>query len=123
MKCLSSYRLTGCTFFFFKILFIYSWRGERERERGRGRSRLHAGSLTWNSVLGLQDQAEGGAKPLSLPGCPTSCSLIVASTLSFSVAHISEPVLLSISDTMSITDPVVLVEVVTAGLRLGCPLS
>ena len=32
---------------------------ERERERGRdtgrGRSRLHAGSLTWDSIPGLQD--------------------------------------------------------------------
>ena len=33
---------------------------ERERERGRdtgrGRSRLHAGSLTWDSILGLRDR-------------------------------------------------------------------
>ena len=37
---------------------------ERERERGRdtgrGRSRLHAGSPTWDSILGLQDLALGG---------------------------------------------------------------
>ena len=36
---------------------------EREREigrdTGRGRSRLHAGSLTWDSTPGLQDQALG----------------------------------------------------------------
>ena len=34
---------------------------ERERERGRdiGRSRFHAGSLTWDSTPGLQDQALG----------------------------------------------------------------
>ena len=36
---------------------------ERERERGRdtgrGRSRLHAGSLMWDSILGLQDHALG----------------------------------------------------------------
>ena len=36
---------------------------ERERERtrdtGRGRSRLHAGSLTWEWIPGLQDQALG----------------------------------------------------------------
>ena len=37
--------------------------GERERERGRvtgrGRSRLHARSLTWDLIPGLQDQALG----------------------------------------------------------------
>ena len=36
---------------------------ERERERstdtGRGRSRLHAGSLTWDLILALQDHALG----------------------------------------------------------------
>ena len=52
----------------------------RNRERGRvytgrGRSRLHAGSPmwdSWDSIWGLQDHApaEGGAKPLSHPGCP-----------------------------------------------------
>ena len=49
----------------FKKDFIYSLEThterERERERGRdtgrGRSRLHAGSSTWDSILGLQDQA------------------------------------------------------------------
>ena len=35
--------------------------GERERSRdtGRGRSRLHAGSLMWDSIPVLQDQALG----------------------------------------------------------------
>ena len=32
---------------------------ERGRDTGRGRSRLHAGSPTWDSILGLQDQALG----------------------------------------------------------------
>ena len=32
---------------------------ERDRDTGGGRSRLHAGSLTWDSILGLQDQALG----------------------------------------------------------------
>ena len=32
---------------------------ERGRDTGRGRSRLHAGSLTWDSILGLQDHALG----------------------------------------------------------------
>ena len=49
---------------------------ERERERGRdtgrGRSRLHAESLTWDSIPGLQDHALGcrrhqTAAPLGLP--------------------------------------------------------
>ena len=35
----------------FKKKFIH------ERHTGRGRSRLHAGSLTQNSIPGLQDQA------------------------------------------------------------------
>ena len=30
---------------------------ERDRDTGRGRSRLYAGSLTWDSIPGLQDQA------------------------------------------------------------------
>ena len=44
-------------------LFIYDRERERERERGRdtggGRSRFHAGSLTWDSIPGLQDRALG----------------------------------------------------------------
>ena len=43
------------------------------RDTGRGRSRLHAGSPTWDSILGLRDHALGGRqalKPLSHPGCP-----------------------------------------------------
>ena len=47
---------------FFKD-FIYLFMRDRETERGtdvgRGRSRLHAGSPTWDSVPGLQDQALG----------------------------------------------------------------
>ena len=48
------------SFFFFKD-FIYLFMRERERGRdtGRGPSRLHAGSLTWDSILRLQDQAPG----------------------------------------------------------------
>ena len=48
-------------YFFLKILFIHSWKTDREREKGRntgrGRSRLHAGSLIWDSIPGLQDHA------------------------------------------------------------------
>ena len=38
---------------------------ERGRDTGRGRSRLHAGSPTWDSIPGLQDQALGH------PGVPS----------------------------------------------------
>ena len=44
-------------FFFLKILFMRD--RERGRETGRGRSRLHAGSLMWDLIPGLQDQAMG----------------------------------------------------------------
>ena len=55
---------------FFKD-FIYLFLRERERERerkrerGRGRSRLHAGSLTWDSIPGLQDRALGQSQVLN----------------------------------------------------------
>ena len=64
---------------------------QRGRDTGRGRSRLHAGSLTWDSILGLQDHTLGGRqalKPLSHPGCPlmypciwVSLSLIIIGKL------------------------------------------
>ena len=43
---------------------------ERGRDTGGGSSRLHAGSLMWDSIPGLQDKA--GTKPLSHPGIPLS---------------------------------------------------
>ena len=53
-------------FIFFKI---YSFMKEREREggrdTGRGRSRLHAGSLMWDSIPGLQDYALGQRQALN----------------------------------------------------------
>ena len=60
------------TLFFFKILFILERHTERSRDASRGRSRLHAGSLTWDSirVSRIIPWAEGGAKPLSHLGCP-----------------------------------------------------
>ena len=45
---------------------------ETEKEaqtQAEGESRLHAGSLTWDSILSLQDHTRG-AKPLSHMGCP-----------------------------------------------------
>ena len=56
---------------------------ERGRDTGRGRSRLHAGSLTWDSILGLQDHTLGrrqALKPLSHPGCPSFTFLTQDST-------------------------------------------
>ena len=63
------------SFFFKKIFSLFISLRNRERERetdrereaetekgrdtGRGRSRLHAGSLIWDSIPGLQDQALG----------------------------------------------------------------
>ena len=44
-------------FFFFKILFTHE--SERGRDTGRERSRLLAGSPSWDSIPGLQDQALG----------------------------------------------------------------
>ena len=42
---------------------------ERERERGRdtgrGRNRLHAGSLTWDPIQGLQDHSLGRRQELN----------------------------------------------------------
>ena len=38
---------------------------ERGRDAGRGRSRLHAGSLTWDSIPGLQDRALGQRQALN----------------------------------------------------------
>ena len=49
-------------FFFFFLRFYLSMRDtekERGRDTDRGRSRLHAGSPTWDLILGLQDHALG----------------------------------------------------------------
>ena len=44
----------------FKKYFIYLFMRDTEcTDTGRGRSRLHAGSLTWDSIPGLQDHALG----------------------------------------------------------------
>ena len=59
------------SFFFFLrfCLFIYSWETQRERGRdtgrSRGRSRLHAGSLIWDSIPDLQDDALGWRQTLN----------------------------------------------------------
>ena len=77
--------LLSAAFFLKDFIYLFMRDRERERERerergrdtGRGRSRLHAGRLTWGLIPGLQDHtwAEGGAKPLSPPGCPQNMLL------------------------------------------------
>ena len=59
------YLPTGILFIFFKYL-IYPFMRDRERERERERDRqrekqapFHAGSLTWDSIPGLQDHTLG----------------------------------------------------------------
>ena len=46
---------------------------ERGRDTGRGRSRPHAGSLTWDLILGLQSQALGSRRRYTTEhlGCPS----------------------------------------------------
>ena len=47
-------------FFFLRFyLFIHERHTKRGRDTGRERSRLHAGSLMWDSILGLQDHSLG----------------------------------------------------------------
>ena len=43
----------------FIYLFMRDTHRERGRDTGRGISRLHAGSPTWNLILGLQDHDLG----------------------------------------------------------------
>ena len=43
----------------FIYLFMIDIEREREADTGRGRSRLHAGSPTWDLILGLWDHALG----------------------------------------------------------------
>ena len=52
---------------------------ERGRDTGRDRSRLHAGSPTWDLIVGLDPGTPGsrpglkaGAKPLSHPEIPSN---------------------------------------------------
>ena len=52
--------------FFKKILFIHERHRERHTHTSKGRSRPHAGTLTWDWILGLQDQALGQRQ---IPNC------------------------------------------------------
>ena len=66
--------------FFFKM-FIYLCIHERHRERGRDPAEGEAGSMqgagrgTRSQDSRITPWAEGGAKPLSHPGCPTKLFL------------------------------------------------
>ena len=56
----------NCFFFFFKILFTYSWDTERGREKGRNRrSKLHARSPMWDLIPGLRDHTLSWRQPLN----------------------------------------------------------
>ena len=53
------------SFFFFKdfiYLFMKDTHREKGTETGRGRNRIHAGSLTWDLIPGLQDHTLGCRK-------------------------------------------------------------
>ena len=62
-------------FFFFKILFIYSWETQREREaetqaEGEAGSMQGARHGTQSWVSRITPWAKGGAKLVSYQGCP-----------------------------------------------------
>ena len=88
------------TFVFIFLFFLYLFKDsiylfmrgkERERERKREadtgwrRSRLHAGSPTWDSIPGLQDQALGWGRrwTAELPGCPLLLFLMSPAVLCY----------------------------------------
>ena len=54
---------------------------ERCRNTGGGRSRLHAGSLTWDSILGLQDRALGQRQAPNRCATQGSLSLFLLKTV------------------------------------------
>ena len=63
-------------FFFLKILLIYSGKKEREREsEGEAGSMQGAQTGTRPRVSRIRPWAEGGAKPLSHPGCPFNVNI------------------------------------------------
>ena len=62
--------IVNVTFFFFKILFIYSWETQRGREKAGSMQGAWRGTRSW--VSRIRPWAEGGTKPLSHPGCPDS---------------------------------------------------
>ena len=79
--CTGSIKGIWVVLFCFVLLFcflrfyvlIHERPRERGRDTGRGRSRLHAGSLTRDSIPGLQDRAPGQRQALN--HCATQGSL------------------------------------------------
>ena len=67
LPCLISYSSAISNIFKRFYLFIHERHRKKERgkDTGRGRSRLHAGRLTWDSILGLQDHALGRRQVLT----------------------------------------------------------
>ena len=64
---------------FFKILFIYSWEKEAETQaEGEAGSMQGNWCGTRSGVSRVTPWAKGAAKPLSHPGCPSICSLLIA---------------------------------------------
>ena len=51
--------------FFKDFIYIFMRDTERGRDIDRGRSGLHAGSLMWDLIPGLQDHALGGRQVLN----------------------------------------------------------
>ena len=62
---LKNYRLVVVVAALRLYLFIHERHTERGRDTGRRRSRLHAESLTWDLIPGLQDQALGQRQALN----------------------------------------------------------
>ena len=58
-------------------LFIHETHTERGWDTGRGRSRLHAGSLMWESIPGLQDHTLGGRQALNHRATEVSFLLLI----------------------------------------------
>ena len=72
------------SYFFLKILFIYSWETQTEsRDTGRGRSRLPVWSLVQDSIPGIpgsQRELKADTQPLSHPGAPLTsltCDIVL----------------------------------------------
>ena len=66
--------------FFLRFFYLFMRDTEKGRDKGRGGSRLHAGSPTWDSILGLQDhapQAEGRCSTSEPPRSPHERLLMI----------------------------------------------
>ena len=96
LLCVFHQFLSSLFFFFFKA-FIYSWGTEREREReAETQAEGEAGSMqgarcgTRSSVSRITSWAEGSAKLLSHPGCPSVSFMSVRSLIFFNLLLGSE---------------------------------